>query len=326
MLDAAKKRKKIMGQQFTEALMAMWDKMEGWLKSIIVNLPNFVIAIIVFTIAYYVAKQVRKYTIELTKRVIQQASVRSLVANIAAGVVLVIGFLLALNVLNLDEVLKSILAGAGIVGLAVGLALQGALANTFSGVYLAVKDVIGIGDWIETNGYSGSVEEITLRNTKVKEADNNIVIIPNKDVLDKPFKNYGLTKRLRITLKCGVSYDSDLEEVREIGKTAIAEIYPSTGSENIEFHYLEFGGSSIDFQLRFWVDAKYKLTVLEAKSKAVIALKKAFDKHNIDIPFPIRTVYNNYPDSPLRIESKGGLMKSKSSNGQRKKQSSPSDN
>lgn len=320
-----------MGEQFTEAIAAMWEKMQGWFKDIVVNLPNFIIAILVFSIFYFIAKKVREYTREFSKKFIHQTSVRALVANIAGGITITIGFLLALNVLNLDEVLKSVLAGAGIVGLAVGLALQGALSNTFSGVYLAVKDVISIGDWIESNGYAGSVDAITLRHTKIKEPDNNIVIIPNKDVLDNPFKNYGLTERLRITLKCGVSYDSDLEEVQDIAKEAIHDIYPPSGTENVEFHYLEFGGSSIDFQLRFWVDAKYKLTVLEAKSKAVIALKKAFDAHNIDIPFPIRTLYNNYPDTPLRIESKGGLMKSKSSdngksNGQSEEEKSPSEN
>jgi len=122
-----------------------------------------------------------------------------------------------------------------------------------------------VGDWIETNVFSGAVEEINLRNVVFKELHNNWVMIPNIMVVENPFKNYGLTDRIRIILKCGVGYESNLQEVEEIAKTAIREQFPTDVNENIEFHYLEFGDSSINFQLRFWLDAKAKLTILEAR-------------------------------------------------------------
>jgi small conductance mechanosensitive channel len=182
------------------------------------------------------------------------------------------------------------LAGAGVAGLAIILALQGTLSNTFSGVFLALKDEVNIGDWIETNDYSGEVVDIDLRNTKVKEADNNVVVIPNKLIMDKPFKNFGLTKKIRTTISCGVGYDSDLNKVRTVAKEAIAEKFPPEAGESIEFYYNNFGASSIDFILRFWVSGKKNLTALEVKSEAIIALKSALDKQKIEIPFPIRTI------------------------------------
>jgi small conductance mechanosensitive channel len=205
-------------------------------------------------------------------------------------VVITLGFLLALGVLNLDTVLKSILAGAGVAGLAIGLALQGTLSNTFSGVLLAIKEVINIGDWVESNGFAGKVEKIELRNTWIREADNNIVVIPNKDVLEKPFKNYGLTSRIRVILHCGVGYSEDLERVRRIAKEAVVQRFPQDDDNEVEFYYEEFGASSINFLLRFWVDATEKLTILEARSEGIITVKKAFDDNNINIPFPIRTL------------------------------------
>jgi small conductance mechanosensitive channel len=81
-----------------------------------------------------------------------------------------------------------------------------------------------------------------------------------------------------------------LEKVREIAIDAIQNSFPQDKSKEIEFHYLEFGDSSINFQMRFWVDAQAKLTMLEARSEAIIVIKKAFDAHNINIPFPIRTL------------------------------------
>ncbi|MGB1206449.1 MAG: mechanosensitive ion channel family protein [Chitinophagales bacterium] len=280
-----------MEEQNISAWQNMLDRLSNWIDLAILNLPNVLIAIIIFIITYWLSRNLQNWSDKALKKIIKQASVRGLISNIASIIVIALGLFLALGVLNLDQVLKSLLAGAGVAGLAVGLALQGTLSNTFSGIFLAVNDILNVGDWIETNGFAGRVIEIDLRNTKIKEADNNIVIVPNKLVLDNPFKNYGLTQRLRTSISCGVSYDSDLKMVRRIAVETIKKMYPPINNEKIEFHYLNFGGSSIDFQLRFWVNATANLTATEAKSEAIIAIKEAFDKHEIDIPYPIRTIY-----------------------------------
>lgn len=281
--------------QFQNQMTSSWDKImdkiAGWIDAVVLNLPNLILAILIFSVAYWMSTYVKNWVNKLLRKAIKEASIRGLISNMASIIFISLGLVLALNVLNLNDVLTSILAGAGVAGLAVGLALQGTLANTFSGIFLAIRDVLSVGDWVETNGFSGVILEIDLRNTKLKETDNNIVVIPNQMILDNPFKNYGLTTKIRSTIKCGVAYGSDLEAVQTIAKEAITELYPPQGKQEVEFHYLEFGGSSIDFQLRFWVNATKKLTALEAKSKAMIALKKAFDAHDIDIPFPIRTLY-----------------------------------
>jgi len=268
----------------------MLDRMSNWIDMAILNLPNLVIAIVMFVISYWLSKNLQNWSDKSLRRFIKQASIRSLISNILSIIVIAIGLFMALNILNLNEVLSSLLAGAGVAGLAIGLALQGTLSNTFSGIFLAIKDVVNVGDWIETNGFSGRVIEIDLRNTKIKEADNNIVVIPNKMVLENPFKNFGLTTRIRTSIECGVSYDSNLREVKSLSTKVIKELFPPNKGENIEFHYLNFGGSSIDFQIRFWVNATANLTSVEAKSEAIITIKEAFDENNIDIPYPIRTI------------------------------------
>lgn len=270
----------------------MLNRIASWVDMAIVNLPNLLIAIIIFIISFWLSKNLQNWSDKTLKRVIKQASIRGLISSVLSILIIAFGLFLALGILNLDEVLKSLLAGAGVAGLAVGLALQGTLANTFSGIFLAIKDVLNVGDWVETNGYSGKVIEIDLRNTKIKESDNNIVVIPNKMVLENPFKNYGLTQRIRTDLQCGVAYESNLREVKALTIKTIREIYPPNKNENVEFHYLEFGGSSIDFQVRFWVTATANLSAVEAKSEAIMAIKEIFDDNGIDIPYPIRTIYS----------------------------------
>lgn len=278
-------------EQFTESYGNVVDKLEGWLDSIITNLPNLIVAIIVFGLAYFLSGLVRKYVSKLLKGRVEQASLRSLIATISSITIIALGLFIVLEVLNLDTVLKSMLAGAGVAGLAIGLALQSSLSNTFSGIYLSLKDVINIGDWVETNGYQGTVHEVNLRNTVIREPDNNLVMIPNKLVVENPFKNYGLTKQIRVIVQCGVGYESDLAAVENLTKEAIKKNFHADESKEIEFHYTEFGDSSINFQVRFWIDASVKISILEARSEAIKVIKKTFDEKGINIPFPIRTVY-----------------------------------
>ena len=279
-----------MEEQLSGSLDKLLEKLGGWIDSMVLNLPNFIIAAIVFTAAYLLSRKLQGWANKYLMKVIKQPSIRGLVANVVSIATIVIGLLLALSIMNLDGTLESLLTGAGVAGIAISLALQGTLSNTFSGLFIAIKDELNIGDWIETNGYSGKVVAIDLRNTKIKEVDNNIVILPNKLILDSPFKNYGLTKRIRTTITCGVGYESNLEKVKQIAIDAIDELYPESKEDQIEFYYTDFGGSSIDFVMRFWVDAKENRPAMEIKSNAIIQIKNSFDKHNIDIPYPIRTL------------------------------------
>ncbi len=277
-----------------EQLQASWSnlilKLSGWLDSLVISLPNFLIALVVFILAYRLARKLQGWTNTYLSRVIEQASIRGLAASIVSAVTIILGLLFALSILNLDGALKSLLAGAGVAGLAISLALQGTLSNIFSGVFIVVKNDLNVGDWIETNGYSGQVINIDLRNTKLKESDNNIVVVPNKLILENPFKNYGLTKTIRTTINCGVAYESDLEQVKKIAIQTIEALFPPRAGEKVEFYYKSFGESAIDFSLRFWVDGTENLTAMEVKSEAIMAIKEVFAKNKINIPYPTRTL------------------------------------
>ncbi|GAL64942.1 mechanosensitive ion channel domain-containing protein [Algibacter lectus] len=111
-----------------------------------------------------------------------------MMSRIAAVVVVLIGLYISLGILNLSKTLTSLLATAGVAGLAIGLALQNTLSNTVAGISLSFREKIQIGNWVETNGHSGEVMDINLKEFVIKEADNNIVILPNKMILENPLK------------------------------------------------------------------------------------------------------------------------------------------
>ena len=126
-------------------------------------------------------------------------------------------------------------------------------------------------------------------------------MIPNKTILENPLKNYSLTTRMRVFLECGVGYESDLEKVEQLTKDVIAKTFDQVEKpEDVEFYYTEFGDSSINYLCRFWIDAESMLEKLRAKTKAIIEIKKAYDKEGINIPFPIRTLQF---DNKLSVKS-----------------------
>ncbi|MCG9970065.1 mechanosensitive ion channel family protein [Christiangramia crocea] len=275
---------------FQDSIKGISEKLGGWLDSLILNLPNFLLAVIVFIIFVVLAKYIGRIFERVTRRQIKQDSIRIMVVKVIKAVVILIGFFIALGLLNLDKVLTSVLAGAGVVGLAIGLALQGTLNNTFSGLILSFLPELQIGDWVETNGYAGTVTEINLRNIVIKQSDNNYVIIPNSKIIEEPFKNFSRTPRSRIFVNCGVGYESDLEMVRDLTLEVIRDHFPQRGNEEIEFLYQEFGDSSINYVVRFWADVTKNRDILVAQNKAIIAIKKAYDAKDVNIPFPIRTI------------------------------------
>ena len=278
------------GFNIQDSIEGIWQKLGEWTDSLILSLPNFILAVVVFSLFILAAKYFGKLLGKVLRYKVEQDSIREITIKIIKVIIIAVGFFVALGLLNLDKVLTSVLAGAGVVGLAIGLALQGTLNNTFSGIILSFLPEIQIGDWIENNGYAGRVIEINLRSIVIKEADNNFVVIPNSKLIDGTFKNFSRTSRSRIMLDCGVHYDSDLEVVKDLTVSTIEKVFPQTGIEEVEFMYKEFGDSSINFVVRFWTNVRTNREILIAKSTAIIEIKKVFDQNGITIPFPIRTL------------------------------------
>lgn len=262
-----------------------------WKEIFVKNIPNIAIAMVVLVISYFSSRWISNLVNKSIGGKIKQESVKNLVSRVTSAVIFLLGLYFAMTILKFDDTLKTIVSAAGVSGIVVGLALQGTLSNTISGIVLSFRKNLNIGNWVESNDYSGEVIDINLNYFVIKEADNNMVIIPNKMILESPFKNYSLTTKMRISIECGIEYGADLEKVEKLTKDVITENFNQQNLEKeVEFYYTEFGESSINFLCRFWVDSKNALEKLKAKSNAIVKIKQAFDQKGITIPFPMRTI------------------------------------
>lgn len=285
-----------------DTISKLYDKLEGWLDAIILKLPNFILAIVIMVMFYFIAKGIRNLLRKFLLSKISQKSIQDMVAKIVFVSIIFLGFFIALGVLNLNKLLTSVLAGAGVVGLAVGLALQGTLSNTFGGLILSFMPNIRINDFIETNDTHGFVSEISLRNIVLRKPDNNYIIIPNSKFIENTFTNYSLSKRSKVSVSCGIGYESNLQKVEDLVSRVISENFNQKKGESVEFFFTEFGDSSINFMARFWIDMISSQQEYEAKHKAIKLIKTHFDKEGINIPFPIRTL--DFGKNRLRLDKK----------------------
>lgn len=273
-----------------KAVEILTRKLETWLESIIAMLPNLVIAVIVMIFFYFIAKITKSISTKILDRFSDKKALNNLFTTFVNLTILGIGLVVSLNILHLDQTVSSLLAGAGIVGLALGFAFQDITANFISGVFIAIRKPIRVGDIIETSSYMGIVEEIDLRVTIIKTFQGLHVIIPNKDVFQTAVTNYTKTNERRIDLEVGISYADDLEKVKKVAIESVSKLSYLLPNRDINLFYNNFGDSSINFTLMIWIHYPDEPGYLKARSDAIIALKKAFDQNDITIPFPIRTL------------------------------------
>jgi small conductance mechanosensitive channel len=273
-----------------DAIDPVSKTLQEWSDYLIGLLPNLAVALVVLVLAWIIGGVIRRVTLRLADRASVRTAASRLLATVFFLVIIGAGLFIALGVLKLDKTVTSLLAGAGVAGLAIGFAAQNLASNVISGIVISLRRPYKEGDLVETDGFLGTVDRIDLRLTQIMTPDGQLVLIPNKDMLEKPLVNYSTSSPRRVDLKVGVSYNADLERVRRITLEAVESLEGRQDESAVEFYYQEFGGSSIDFVVRFWLPSERQSDYLAARSEAILRIKKTFDANGIVIPFPIRTL------------------------------------
>jgi small conductance mechanosensitive channel len=276
--------------EISKAFNLLVNKLELWLRHLVLMLPNLVMALLVLVLTFILARFIRRSVENILPRFSHSLALNNLVSSLVYTGALLIGFFFVLSILQLDKTVTSLLAGIGIFSLALGFAFQDIAANFISGVIIAIRKPFGVGDVVESNDYFGTIERINLRTIDIRRVTGELVKVPNRKVFESVmviYTHYGIR---RVDVKGGVSYGEDLERVQQVLKQAVTGIKGMVENKDVEVVYEEFGDSSVNFLVRFWIHYSRQFDYVHARSEAIIKIKKAFDQHNIQIPFPIRTL------------------------------------
>lgn len=266
------------------------EKVGVWVDTFITMLPNFVVAVLVIFLFYIISKLLVAFLSKTIFRLSSNVAVNKLIASLTRITVMTAGLFVALGILELDKTVTSLLAGVGIMGLAIGFAFKDAIANFLSGIYITLKSTVNVGNIIQFGDYFGTVESIGLRAIKMKTFQGQEVVIPNRLIFEDVYVHYTIYGERRIDLVVGISYGEDLQFVEDITINAIKSIDYLQKDKSVDFYYQDFGDSSINFVVMYWIDFEQQANYLKAVHDGIKKIKSAYDENGITIPFPIRTV------------------------------------
>jgi small conductance mechanosensitive channel len=262
-------------------------KVDRWTMDAYRLLPNLVIALLILVVFRSLATLGGRFIERVLGRASQNVALVGLISAITRIAIIATGFFFALGVLGLDKTVTSLLAGAGVLALALGFAFQDLTTNFISGAFIAIQRPIQVGDIIETNGYTGKVLSIGLRSVKLDNFEGQQVELPSKDIFQKPIVNFTHSGDRRVRMEGSIGYKDDLAVVESLALSVIRKLDFIDPLKAIEFNFTRFTEKSIDFEILFWI-RQDKIGPGPAKSAAMKVVKRVFDDNNISFPTPAR--------------------------------------
>jgi small conductance mechanosensitive channel len=243
-------------------------------------------ALIVLIVGFWVAKMIKKGITKLMEKRGVDATLISFVASLLYMAMKIFVIVAALEKLNIKT--TSFIAILGAAGLAIGLALQGSLANFAAGVLMIIFKPIKVGDFVEAGGAVGSVEEIGIFTTILKSPDNKKIIIPNAGVTGGNITNFNVNGTRRIEIIAGIGYDDDIDKAKAILNDIVASDDRILKDPAPQVAMSEMADSSVNFVVRPWVKPVDYWGVYFDMTETI---KKKFDEAGVSIPFPQRDVH-----------------------------------
>jgi small conductance mechanosensitive channel len=245
--------------------------------------PRLFTALMILIVGFFAGRAIARAAEQGLRHIEMEPPVRLLLVRIVRLLVVVLFVIIALQ--NLGVELLPLIAGLGIVGAGIALAMQGLLGNIVAGLSIIFTKPFRVGEYISIVGEEGRVETITLFNTTLSHPDRSIVVIPNRKIVGEILHNYGRIRQLDITV--GVAYDTDLslavqliDEVLRANGSVLTEPAPMVGA-------VLLGRSSVSIAVRPWVDVQNFGRVTAELNRALL---ETFRERGVVIPFPQREV------------------------------------
>ena len=216
-----------------------------------------------------------------------------LINKFSGAIIYATAIVLALDILGVN--VMPFIAGAGVAGIAIGFAAKDTLSNLIAGVLLIIDRPFEVGDRIEVwsapagSASWGDVIDIGLRATKIKTTDNIVIIIPNNEIMKRDIVNYTIiSTNIRVRINVGIAYDANIEKAKELILNVAESVSWISKTPAPKVVVRSFGESSVDLQLRVWIDDARKR--MDTISHVTDKIKTAFDEQGVEIPYPKRDI------------------------------------
>lgn len=261
------------------------DLSEAWLPIVLQYGAQVALALVTFLIGWWLINALIGKVGSLLKRRQVDPSLHGFIESLAGIILKVLLLISVASMIGVET--TSFIAMIGAAGLAIGLALQGSLANFAGGVLILIFRPIRVGEWIEAQGVAGTVDSIQIFHTVLKTADNKTIVVPNGSLSNGHITNYSREPRRRADINVGIDYSADIKLARKILLELAEDERVLRDPEPVVF-VTGLGDSSVNLSLRVWVATGDFWPVTFSFTER---LKERFDEAGIGIPFPQRVVH-----------------------------------
>lgn len=258
------------GQKVINAILIVW-------------LTFQVITGLQILIDYLVKKKLAKDKEIATKVGVRYISMLAKIALWVIGVILILG--------NLGVDVTSLIAGLGIGGIAVALAIQNILGDLFSSLAIYFDKPFVVGDFIIVGENQGTVEKIGIKTTRIRALDGEEIIISNQELTSARIQNFKTVKERRSLFRVGVTYDTSQTKLKQIPKMLKESVETSKQTKFDRAHFVEFADSSLNFEISFYVQTEDYKKILDVQQQVLYKIKYLFEKEKIGMAFPTQTIY-----------------------------------
>jgi len=263
------------------------DKLNAWGIKLVKLTPNLLLALLVIAVFFLIARTSRRWTYRLIIRITKRPSISGLFSTVASTIFVLIGIFIALDILQLDKAVSSLLAGAGIIGLALGFAFQDLSANFISGVFIAFRKPFEVGHTVETNGYIGNIEEIHLRTTTIRTFQGLHLMIPNREIFQKAMINHSLSIDRRVELEFSLNISTNPDKAIKSAMDAIQKMDCVIKEKQIEIYFIGWHENALRMAVWFWINNHQPPGFMFAKHEAIVNIMKSFAENEIHMIVPV---------------------------------------
>lgn len=282
----------------SESVSHVGDSLQRMWRDFLKRLPLILCGAFVIGGTWFVDRIASSVVLRACRRSRLRSSLRDLLSQLTTFAVWLSGIMIAAIVIFPGMTPAKLLTVLGLSSVAIGFAFKDIFENFFAGVLILWRFPFDKGDFIECGEIEGRVEDITIRMSKIRQVDGQLVVVPNAMLFKQPVHVLTNSDSRRVTVVCGVAYDVDVDQARDVIRTAVEACGTVRRDKPIEIFAQEFASSSINFEVTWWAGST-PLQIRESRDEVVAAVKRALDDAGIEIPFPYRTLTFK---EPLRTE------------------------
>ncbi|MAT71934.1 MAG: mechanosensitive ion channel protein MscS [Planctomycetaceae bacterium] len=287
-----------------DAISTVWHSVLELWESFLERLPFLVSGAIALAVTWGVARLVGRAVGRFLVHRRMRRSLRDLIVQLLVAAIWVVGLTVAMVIVFPNMTPTKVLAGLGLSSIAIGFAFKDIVENFLAGILILWRFPFEFGDFIACGDITGKVEQITVRNTMVRQTDGQLVVLPNAQLFKQPVIVMTSLPRRRVTIVCGVAYGEDVGDARGVIADAVRACETVDRQQVVEIFAQEFASSSINFEVSWWCGPT-PLEVRQSRDEVVEAVKRALDGAGIEIPFPYRTLTFKEPLAVQRPDAAG---------------------